>query len=493
MRCVRRLPAGIVAIVVLAFTPAAGFAQTSAACEATAYGVSTSLSDNTAALVSALQACRGRTLHVSAGIYRFSPGQFIGGIVIPDATSIVGDGAGATVLQITGPGNYDSFFWIRNVSNVAIRGLTLEGNGQPYQAGSCTYDYGRAISIASDTGRGGPVTNVSIASNYLHNFVGSGWIWLYAAPGSPGIGTIPAGANISIEGNFFQSAPGNAIVPNNENCNAGAVQIFGADTVPNIVNVSVAANGFETSYLKQGIIVYGSSSQVTITANSISATGQKLPDPRDHSLYGVLIYQKALPPNTINVVGNRILDPFSCGVYVAAGRNITIDGNRISGQVDTADDIEPKGAICLNQIDNGHDGEPATILGNTITNSHVGIAIAEGLVPNVRQNSISQIPAGGVGIKLTATASTSISLIDNSIVTQEKNVSGLIGVGAPASLAIENLFSTGVVYPIRWYHDPSGAQAYCHFADVGSIRSVFGRRSSDEGFRLQAQFSAGCN
>ena len=60
------------------FAPAA--AQTAAGCEAGAYGLSTSLDDNTAALTRALQACRGRVLHVRAGTYRFLPGQFIRGI-----------------------------------------------------------------------------------------------------------------------------------------------------------------------------------------------------------------------------------------------------------------------------------------------------------------------------------------------------------------------------------------------------------------------------
>jgi hypothetical protein len=467
-------------------------AQTSGVCEATAYGLSTSAADNTAALTSALQACGGRTLHISAGTYKFSPAQFIRGIVIPGATSIIGDGAAATTLAVTGPGNYDSFLWIRDASNVSIRGLTLQGNGVPYQAGSCTYDYGRAISIYSGPGASAPVTNISVASNLVRNFTGSGWISIYAAPGSPGIGTIPAGANISIEGNFFQSSPGDSPAPGNPNCNSSAVQIFGGDTVPNVVNVTISANGMDASYLKQGIIVYGSASQVTIAANSISETGQKLPANKDSSLYGVIIYQKELPPNLINVVGNQILDPFSCGVYVAAGRNITINGNRVSGQIDSNDAIEPKAAICLNQMDNGHDGQPATILGNTITGSRIGIAIAEGTVPNVRQNSISQIPSGGIGIKIVADHATSVSLIDNSVSTLGTNVSGLLGNGTPSSLAIVDLFLTGTAYPSRWYRDPSGAQPVCNFSDVGSFRGVFQRTAAAQTFTAQTRFSMSC-
>jgi hypothetical protein len=174
----------------------------------------------------------------------------------------------------------------------------------------------------------------------------------------------------------------------------------------------------------------------------------------------VIIYQKELPPNMINIVGNQILDPFSCGVYVAAGRNITINGNRISGQIDSNDAIEPKAAICLNQMDNGHDGRPATILGNTITGSRIGIAIAEGTVPNVRQNSISQIPSDGIG--------------------------------TPSSLAIVDLFLTGTAYPTRWYRDPSGAQPVCNFSDVGSFRGVFQRTAAAQTFTAQTRFSMGC-
>ncbi|HLW24837.1 MAG TPA: right-handed parallel beta-helix repeat-containing protein [Steroidobacteraceae bacterium] len=468
-------------------------AQSGGVCEATVYGVSTSSTDNTAALTNALQACQGRTLHLAAGTYRFAPGQFVRGIFVPDATSIVGDGASTTTLLISGPGNYDSFFWIVDVSNVSIRGLTLQGNGTPYQAGSCTYDYGRAISIYANAALGRPVVNVSIASNLLRNFVGSGWISIYAAPHSGGVGTIPAGANISVQGNFFQSVPGNSVAPGNPDCNSSAVQIFGGSTTPNVSNISVFGNGFDTSYLKQGIIVYGSANEVTIAANSISGTGEKLPSSKDSSLYGVIIYQKDLPPNFIDVIGNKIIDPFSCGVYVAAGRNITINGNTISGQIDTNDGIEPKGAICLNQMDNGHDGESATVLGNTITHSHVGISIARGRVPNVRQNTISEIPAGGIGIKVAADAGTSISLIDNSVSSTSQHVTGLLGSGTSPSLSIRDLFVTGAAYPTRWFRDPDGAQPICKFSDVGTIVGIFERNTSSLAFTAQSVLSPDCH
>lgn len=477
----------------LAGVPAASIAQTGSVCEAATYGLSASLVDNSTAFNAALHACGGRTLHLPAGTYKFAPAQFIRGFVVPNATSIVGDGAGATTLEIAGPGNYDSFFWIRDVSNVSIRGLTLRGNGVFYQAGSCVYDYGKAISIVSSAGQVIPVTNITIASNLLTNFVGTGWISMLAAAGSAGIGTIPAGANITIEGNFFQSLQGNSVAPGNPDCNSAGVEIFGAGTAVNVTNVSVSGNGFDASYLKQGIIVYGSASQITIAANSISGAGQKLASPKDSSLYGILVYQKSTPPNVVNIVGNSILDPFSCGVYVAAGRNITISGNTISGQVDTNDGIEPKGAICLNHVDNGQDGETATIMRNTISSSQVGISIAEGSVPNVRQNSISLIPSGGVGIKIASDPATRVSLIDNSISTQATNVSSLVGLNLPSSVTITDLFETGAAYPMRWYRDASGAAPFCEFGEVGSIRNVYQRQSASQGFTSQERFFPGCN
>jgi hypothetical protein len=143
-------------------------------------------------------------------------------------------------------------------------------------------------------------------------------------------------------------------------------------------------------------------------------------------------------------------------------------------------------------MDNGHDGQPATILGNTITGSRIGIAIAEGTVPNVRQNSISQIPSGGIGIKIVADHATSVSLIDNSVSTLGTNVSGLLGNGTPSSLAIVDLFLTGTAYPSRWYRDPSGAQPVCNFSDVGSFRGVFQRTAAAQTFTAQTRFSMSC-
>jgi hypothetical protein len=468
-------------------------AQSSSLCEATTYGVSTSLADNTAAFSAALLACKGHTMHVRAGSYRFAPGQFVAGIVVPDATSIVGDGAAQTTLQITGPGNYDSFFWIRNASNVSIRGLTLRGNGVPYRAGSCVNDYGRAISIVSDAGKSSPATNISIASNVLINFVGTGWISLFAAKGSPGIGTIAAGANVTIEGNFFQSAPGNAVAPDNPNCNSAGIELFGAGLAANIVNVLVSANGFDAGYLKQGIIVYGSASQVVLSANSISGAGHDLTLPKDSSLYGVLIYQKDIPPTDVKVLGNNIPGAHSCGIYVAAGRNITISGNTISGQADTNDDIEPKGAICLNHIDNAYDGSYAPITGNTISSSNIGISVSVGSVPNVSQNSIASIPFGGVGIKVKADSTTTVSFSENSVSSSASNVSSFIGFGLPASTSITDLLQTGVAFPLRWYHDTSAAQPFCNFSDVGSISGVLVRANASLAFTAQNAFLPTCH
>lgn len=99
-------------------------------CEASSYGVSTAATDNTAAFQAALNACAGKVLHVASGTYDFRPTGWAVGLIVPASTTVVGDGAGTTILQVAGTGGgFNYFFWIRNVSNVAIQRLTLKGNG----------------------------------------------------------------------------------------------------------------------------------------------------------------------------------------------------------------------------------------------------------------------------------------------------------------------------------------------------------------------------
>src|SRR2546422_158794 len=109
-------------VVLMAFAHQAG-AQ--APCEASDHGMRADGTDNIAALTRTFAECAGQTIHIAHGTYTFSPNGFATGIKVPAGTTLVGDGSQGsqpTVLKISSGGNLAALLWIRNVSNVAIRG-----------------------------------------------------------------------------------------------------------------------------------------------------------------------------------------------------------------------------------------------------------------------------------------------------------------------------------------------------------------------------------
>ena len=161
-------------------------------------------SDNTAALTRTLSECAGRSIHVASGRYVFSPSGFAPGFRMPADTSLVGDssqGDQQTVFQIASTGNFQALLWVRNVSNVAIRGLRFEGGS--YESGCARHlDYGHAIYVQSDAGESRGVDGVEISGNTFHDFNGQSWITVNAADGSPGVGLNSA---VAIRNNVFDS------------------------------------------------------------------------------------------------------------------------------------------------------------------------------------------------------------------------------------------------------------------------------------------------
>ena len=114
--------------------------------------------------------------------------------------------------------------------------------------------------------------------------------------------------------------------------------------------------------------------------------------------YAIAVYDSAhekpgLWPDSIQIVDNTIVNPVSCGVYVAAARNLDISRNRISGQTDRWDGTLPKGAIALN-----HAYNVRSIEGNELANNYIGITVVAGDVA-IKNNRIA-VPPGGIRTKI---------------------------------------------------------------------------------------------
>jgi hypothetical protein len=468
-------------------------------CQAAVQGVSTALPDNTAVFQAALNACTGRTMHVAAGTYIFAPALayadsngFGNGITIPDRTSIIGDGRGKTILQIKGPGNYAYFFWIHDAGNLSISQLTFAGNNvrnPPPPAGepACHYDYGHAIFIQS-TAR--PIGNISIVANEFVSFTGTSWISVLGGAAGNGIGV--DGGTVTIDDNYFKSVEGNAVAPQYIVCPASAVSIQGLGPTVSAAGVSVSGNVIEADYIKSGVAVWSGAAHITIAYNTIKRAGMGLPLPHNYSngSYAILVYQQhAVPPDTtvfvrptaVDILDNVIDSPYSSGIYVAGGRNVRIEGNLISGQIDTYDATEPRGAIALNTLNNAYDGEETPVSDNIMSGSAVGISIAGGTLPIVDSNVIESIPSGGAGMKVDGTAVDGVTLtLTNTTIAADEGaakVSSVVGFFPLQGLTIDGLYQTGAAYPLRWYSDVVGTpaqpqKAYCSFRAFGSIRHV---------------------
>jgi hypothetical protein len=374
-----------------------------AVCEATEHGMRADGSDNVAAFTKTLAECAGRTIHIPAGTYTFSPTGFAVGFAVPTGTSVVGDGSQGgqpTVLRIADTGNFQGFLWVRNASNVTIRGIRFEGTA--YESGCARHlDYGHAIYVRSDKGQAESVEGVTIAENLFHNFNGTGWVDISAGDDSPGIG---ARAGVLVTNNVFLSDAGlrgGCAASGLMSDIAAMVAAHGSDNAPAggmIRNSRIINNTLDAGYVKEGIAIWAGTNATTIKSNAIADTGLRLPRTANPELgrYAVLVYNSAheragLPPNTVEITDNVITNPVSCGIYTASGVNLRIIGNKISGQTDRYDGTLLKGAIALNR------GVNVTIQGNELSNNYIGISYI-GEKPQLTDNKIT-VPAGGTGIK----------------------------------------------------------------------------------------------
>jgi hypothetical protein len=258
-------------------------------------------------------------------------------------------------------------------------------------------DYGHAIFALSDAGQNARMESIDISDNVFHNFNGQGWVTIQAADGSPGI------YSVDVQRNVFDSDAklrGGCAATGGMGYQAAMVSLHGSDMSERglVQTVKVVSNTFNAGYVKDGVAIWSGTSNIDVKNNVIANTGSHLPRPpnTDVGRYAILVYNSAherpgLHPDMIAITGNTITNPYSCGVYVAVGRNVEISGNRISGQSDRFDGTLPKGAIALNHAEHVRGVSRNELVGNYIGISSVG----SGEVP-LAENRIE----GGIGTKI---------------------------------------------------------------------------------------------
>jgi hypothetical protein len=376
-------------------------AHAQASCDAGSLGLATGAEDNTAALTRVLTQCAGKEIRIPAGTFVFRPSGYAQGLTVPAGTTLLGAGSGGaapTVFRVADAGTFASLLWVRNASHIAIRDIRFEGSH--YDSGCARgLDYGHAISLYSDQKAAARVEDVGITGNLFHDFNGNSWVTLAAADGSPGIG---GGALIVIDKNSFQSdsALKGGCADRGAGFSVAMISLHGSDdsSVGLIRSVSISNNALDAGYVKQGIVIWSGTSGVSVQYNTIRDAGLHLPATSGELLrYAISIYnsghEKAgLHPSNIQIVGNTIVNPVSCGIYVAAAQKIEISHNRISGQSDANDVTLPKGAIALNHADE------AAVSDNDLKDNHIGITAVVGTV-RMERNTIEPRP-GGIRTKI---------------------------------------------------------------------------------------------
>ena len=386
---------------ILVFAGSAHLAQAQASCDVASLGLSASSEDNSAALVRALSTCAGREIRFPAGTFVFHPAGFAQGFTVPENTTLQGAGADSatpTVFKIADSGSFASLLWIRNSSHVAIRDIRFEGSH--YESGCARrLDYGHAIYLSSDRKASESMEDINITGNVFHDFNGLSWVTLNAPDGSPGIGLKSL---IAISKNSFlsDSALVGSCADKGIGYSVSMVSIHGSDDSDHglIENVSVASNTFDAGYVKQAVAIWSGTSRINVQYNTIRDVGLHLPTASGElGRYAVNIYNSAhekpgLHPADIHVVGNTIINPFSCGVYVAGGRKIEIAHNKIAGQRDSNDGTLPKGAVALNHVDD------ASVTDNDLQDNHIGISTVAGTV-RMGPNNVAAHP-GGIRTKI---------------------------------------------------------------------------------------------
>lgn len=431
-------------------------------------------------------AANGRVLRVPAGTYALhgtSPPRR--GLVLPAGTRIEGDGAAKSQIVVTGAGTFDSVLWIRNASDVSIRGIGLRGNGRAYPEGKAPSDnnFGRAVTVRLDhagwRGEGfpsptGDLTGVRIVGNAFEHFNASGWLEVRNANDAPGAS--PAGdvRDVTIEDNVFTSRPGDALYPTAVGHVSAGVWLGGASyTTPKsaglVRDVEIRGNTFNVGYIQNGVVVFSGARDIRIEGNRILEAGGLASGAGDITIaqYGVMVYDSAPAsgytapaPADVTIANNQILGAERSGIYAAGPvTGLVIAGNTILGGSPVTDRI-PTGGVALNDVtsavvrDNrihprSAGTSPALFGVNvTLTRNENGSVRIEG-------NEIDQIPANGTAISIEQTAGpgTRAELRRNAVTAISSEAYSVVNGYRSGRFVVKDLKQTGFVRRLAVYRE----------------------------------------
>jgi hypothetical protein len=338
------------------------------------------VTDDTAAFtsaVSAVNAARGGTLYIPAGTYLLNSAtlaamQNHAYWIAADDVTIKGDGAGQTRIQLTGTGEC-GFLLGRNINDFRIQDLTFRGNSC-HTAGSANltgsfvwWDNNKAT--ADHHG-------FQVERCQVENCKATAWIYALCYEGHDM-------NDVKIRDNRFISCPGN-MVSTETGVASTAVRLYAPHGKPNwLRNYEISGNTCEGRYIRNFFDAHYQVQRGSVHDNEIRDVGADLAT-KERQCYGLSFYGNA--DSYASVYANRILHPYSCGIYAVTSNHLNFADNTIVGQVDDDDSRLLKGGYAIANAAN------VTIKGGKVEDCVIGIQIQPA-------NDNAQIMIDGVQVK----------------------------------------------------------------------------------------------
>ncbi len=336
--------------------------------------------DDTAAFtkaVSALNAARGGTLHIPAGTYLLSSATLatMGShsiLITADDVTIRGDGAGQTKIQLAGTGEC-GFLLGRNIDNFRIQDLTFHGNGCHTPGNSNitgSFVWWDNSTAAADR------HGFQVERCQVENCKANAWIYALGPEGHDA-------NDVKIRDNRFISLPGNT-VSTETGVSSAAVRLYAPRGKPNwLRDYEISGNYCEGRYIRLFFEAHYRVQKGSVHDNEIRDVGADLAT-KERQCYGICFYGNA--NSYASVYANRILRPYSCGVYAVNSNDLNLADNYITGQVDDADSTLLKGGYAIASCRN------VTIKGGKVEGCVMGVQIQPG-------DDNSQIVIDGLEVK----------------------------------------------------------------------------------------------
>ncbi len=325
------------------------------------------VTDDSAALARALTSlAANQTLEFPCGVYSIASATVMP-VITAAACTIRGEDA---VIQITGT-TANVLFMFQNcggkVEGIRFNGIVpTSGLGM----GDVTYQGYQPILFNMTGALAGNLAGFTVTKCLFYNFGCQYWVRI-SNQSSYEV------TDVNISGNTFISATGNAVAPASISAAAGFIGLVGltSGTSGVIRRVIIANNNMDSSYIRTGIYIYSSISNVTINGNVIDYTSTVSPISADCGAYAILLYRLAgggASPTGVTITGNIIRSPKSAGIYCQTATNVAIAGNVISGVTDVTDATIPKGGVAVNGSSH------VSITGNKIEDCTRGIMLVGG-------------------------------------------------------------------------------------------------------------------